>query len=85
MFKSPELKHSPNTRFLQASVLNVPPVHEGKKSLNCNECNICFDKKGKLNEHIAAIHEGKRLKSLPLTEKRSFLLRILYKNNYIYD
>ena len=79
------MKHSPNTKFLQASVLNVPQLHKGKKSFNCNECNICFDKKGKLNEHIAAIHEGKRLKSMLLTEKRFFLLRILYKNNHIYD
>ena len=85
MFKSPELKHSPNIRFLQASVLNVPPVHEGKKSLNCNECNICFDKKGKLNEHIAAIHEGKRLKSPPLTENRSFFIKNSVKNNYRWD
>ena len=56
-FKSPELKNSPNTKFLQASVLNVPKLLEGKKSFNCYECNICFDKKGNLNEHIAAIHE----------------------------
>ena len=30
VFKSPELKHSPNTKFLQASVLNVPQLHKGK-------------------------------------------------------
>ena len=35
-FKSPELRHSPNTKFLQSSLLNVPSVHEGKSHSNVN-------------------------------------------------
>ena len=58
-FKSPELRHSPNTKFLQSSLLNVPSVHEGKKSFKCKFRPAYFTQKANLTKHMRSEHVGK--------------------------
>ena len=66
---------TPKVEMPKSSKVLSTSVHDGKKSFICNDCNICFKKRGTLNEHIATNHEGKKLKSLPLTESRLELVK----------
>ena len=49
--KSPELKQSRNEKFLQASLLNIPLDHGGKKSFKCKFCPSTFAQKASLTIH----------------------------------
>ena len=57
--KYPDLKHSPNAKFLQASLLKIPLDYEGKKSFKCKFCPAYFTQKASLTKHIKSEHVRK--------------------------
>ena len=67
-----ERKRKKNCKYVSLSKFAKKSVHEGKKPFKWDLCDVKFEIKHKLNEHIASVHEGK--KPLKCDKCESYLL-----------